>query len=297
VLIVGHGSLTSAAGLAATLPHVERAWICRLETRRGFGKPPKGRAYLATDVATAGRAVLRGARVEPGAAPGASGFEGLAVEVGPATALAVAIREGYPEPCWRRLADAAGPRGPAALLLELAREAGDDALVYRRRLHEVAGPTTMSAYHYLPHPVDLGPDAEPALTYVGPEVGETGDPGATESCKTILPAGFAPVTLAGLWDVTRAAFGAEFQHERQLRYAKLVLLAAAHGLDVSDLGHDGPAAAPVRALIRSWTADRVPLEVERRALRDALGEAAYAAAFVAEGLEAALERSGLWGLV
>ena len=115
--------------------------------------------------------------------------------------LPLARREGYPEPGWRRLLDAAGARGLPALLLDLARGTGDDPLAYRRALREVAGPSDLEAYHYVPHPVVT--DAEPALCFVAPDRGETGDP-ACGAAKAATPQ-LRPLRLDRLYaDAPRA---------------------------------------------------------------------------------------------
>jgi hypothetical protein len=290
--VIGYGSLTSARGLGRSLAGVEGCWPVRVEARRRFGKPPQGRCYLAMDLHDLPAAVLRAERIDlrspSGHTAGGAAFHGLLLAVGPDEAVQLARREGYPPRCWERVCAAAGPRGPAAFLLDLAHAVGDDVLDYRRALREVAGPTPLDAYHYLPHPVDT--DREPALIYVPPEPGRTGD-AAVDSRKAILPGEVVLGVLDTLFEVGGLAFGAAFDAARQQHYVELCLLGAAHGLDVSDLLGQLSPTDPTTELLARWRSDLDQLREEQRGLREVAGPD-YARWFEPD-LDAALRRSGL----
>lgn len=280
VSFVGYGSLMSAEGLGANLGGVADARRARLGSQRGFAKPAQRGGCLAMDVAT-GRATLATSEGE--------GFGCLLLSVRVEATGALARREGYPRSCWARLVAAAGAAGPAAFLLELARGCGDDVLDYRRALWGVTGPTPLEACHYVPHPVETG--AEPAIVFVSPNAGETGDP-TRPSAKAPYPS-LRPVPLG---DVLEAApLFPELDVDRQLRYVELCLLSAAHGVWLGDLLEGLGADHPVRGMLKAWRRDPRPLRAERDALRrvPALRSATeYARRFPAT-LEEAMQQSGI----
>ncbi len=256
--VLGYGSLMSAHGLGPQAPLVRDAWPARVAATRAFAKPTS-RGTVAMDLVGQPRATVSATRASHG-----DGFGGLLLLVDARESAPLARREAYPEAGWRRLVDAAGARGLAALLLDLARGAGDDVLAYRRALREVAGPCELEAYHYLPHPVAT--DAEPAVVFVCPAAGETGDP-ARDSIKAAAPA-LRPSRLDRLYADGPRGLGGAFDAAAQALYVDKCLRARAHGLDLDDLLGEGPALDdPTARLLAAWRADPAPLEAERAALR------------------------------
>lgn len=272
--VLGYGSLMSAHGLGPQAPLVRDAWPARLAARRAFAKPTS-RGTVAMDLVDLPRATLAASRRQE-----APGVGALLLLVDATESAALARREAYPERAWRRLLEAAGARGLAALLLELARGAGDDVVAYRRALREVAGPSDLPASHYLPHP--LTTDDEPAVVFVAPACGETGDP-ACESIKASAPA-LAPSLLDRLFERGPRGLGERFDERGQATYVEKCLRAMAHGLDLADLlGAGLDAHDPSARLLATWVADPALLEAERQALRAAVpalrGPGAYARRF------------------
>jgi hypothetical protein len=254
--VLGYGSLMSAKGLAPQAAAVRDAWPARLAARRRFGKPTTRTGVVALDL-DCPRATLDARRGHDG-----DGIGAALLLLDPAQSQPLAKREGYPEPAWRRLLDAAGVRGLPALLLDLARGTGDDPLAYRRALREVAGPSDLDAYHYLPHPVAT--DGEPALAFVAPDVGCTGD-ARCDSAKVVAPR-LVPALLDRLHAAREQWPG--FDPLAQALYVEKCLLATAHGIDVSDLLGDGLLQDdPTARLLAGWRIDPSPLEAEREALR------------------------------
>lgn len=279
--VLGYGSLMSARGIGPQADAVLDLWPARAAGRRWFAKPTTRTGAICMDV-EAERATLEARLVATGdALPEGPSFGAMLLRVDARETLPLARREGYPEPAWRRLLDAAGARGLPALLLDLARGTGDDVLAYRRALREVAGPSDLDRYHYLPHPVAT--NGEPALAFVAPACGETGDP-ACESAKDAAPA-LRPTLLDRLY---RAPAFAGFAPAAQEGYVEKCLLAQAHGIDTSDLLGDGLVGDdPTARLLARWRAEPALLEAEREALRalvPALRDpAAYARRFVRTG--------------
>ncbi len=260
--VLGYGSLMSAHGLGPQAPLVRDAWPARVGGRRAFAKPTS-RGTVAMDLVELPRATV-GATRAGGDPDRGDRFGGLLLLVDAAASHALARREAYPEAAWRRLLEAAGARGLAALLLDLARGTGDDVLAYRRALREVAGPCDLEAYHYLPHPVVT--DAEPAVVFVSPACGETGDP-ACDSVKASTPA-LRPCRLDRLYADGARGLAGRFDAAAQASYVDKCLRAVAHGLDVSDLMGDGLTLDdPTASLLAAWRADAAVLEGERAALR------------------------------
>ncbi len=286
IRFVGYGSLMSARGLGTQLDGLVALSLFHVDSVRRFAKPSQRGGCLAMDVATP-TATLQGHALTPGEAPSHQGFEGVLMEVEPGPSPGLARREGFPADCWQRLLDAAGAAGPGAFLCDLAREADSDVLAYRRALHAVTDPFSLSTVHYLPHPVETLDG--PAVIFVSPEVGATGCP--TESAKARRPAR-DPLDLRRLFEQDEASYPG-FDPALQARYVELCLLAAVHGVYVGDLVPEGlPELHPAAALLRRWSRDRAPLLEERAALRAALGGERYDAAFATD-LDVALERSGL----
>lgn len=258
--VLGYGSLMSARGIGPQAGAVLDLWPARATGRRSFAKLTQRTGAICMDV-DAPRATLE-ARLasDAGLDPDAPSFGAMLLRVDAAQTLPLAKREGYPEPAWRRLLDAAGARGLPALLLDLARGTGDDVLAYRRALREVAGPSDLDVYHYLPHPVAT--TAEPALAFVAPACGETGDP-ACDSAKRHAP-DLGRTLLDRLYQTKLAGFVPEAQEA----YVEKCLLAQAHGIDVSDLLGDGLVEGdPTARLFARWRAEPALLEAEREALR------------------------------
>jgi hypothetical protein len=280
---VGYGSLMSAEGLGRQLDAVESASIFAIDAPRRFAKPSQRGGCLAMDV-TIDQATLSGRVASPDDPPGPC--EGLLISVRPDGVRGLVRREGYGPECWDRLHRAAGREGVAAFLLRLAEEADDDVLAYRRALHAVAGPSSFSASHYLPHPVRTGAGA--AVVFVAPDPGRTGIPGV-DSAKAAYPK-LTPRSSADLFDLDDAVYPG-FDPARQTWYLELCLRAAAHGVFVGDLIpaslHD---AHPVAALLARWRDDPAPLEAERSRLAAAVAN--YGECF-ASTLAQALTRSGL----
>lgn len=271
--VLAYGSLMSAHGLGAEAALVRDAWPARAAGRRAFAKPALGRGLLAMDLVAPARATLEATRGDAPAAEGeGEGFDAMLLRLDAAASPALARREGYPAACWARLLAAAGARGLPALLLDLARGTGDDVLAYRRALRAVAGPGDLDAYHYVPHPVVTR--GEPAVVFVAPAPGETGDP-ARDSAKAACP-GLRPALLDRLFEEGARALGARFDASAQGAYVERCLRAAAHGLDLGDLAGEG-AAAP-RPEAPALEAEREALRALVPALRDA---GAYARRFPA----------------
>jgi hypothetical protein len=275
----------SAFGIGPQAGAVRDLWPARAAGSRAFAKPTPARGTIAMDLASAKdppRATFEARRGVDAPGDGPS-FGALLLRFDASATLPLARREGYPEPAWRRLLDAAGPRGLPALLLDLARGTGDDVVAYRRALREVAGPSDLDAYHYLPHPVLT--DAEPALCFVAPERGETGDPtcGAAKAATPHL----RPLRLDRLYAEAPRVMSA-FSAEAQATYVDKCLRAAAHGLCVRDLLGDGLLEGdPTARMFAAWRADPSVLEAEREALRALVpgirDRAAYARRFPQAG--------------
>ncbi len=284
--IVGYGSLMSARGLGAQLAAVRDLSPFHLATRRVFAKPSQRGGCLAMDVVVTS-ATLQGRTARAEDSPQGDGFEGILLTVDVEASPALARREGYPPDCWRRLLAVAGARGLPALLLELARDADDDVVAYRRALHALAGPFTLSAVHYLPHPVET--DAGPAIVFVAPVVGTTGC--ELSSAKAAVP-GLAPRGLHDLFTLDDTSYPG-FDPALQARYVELCLLAACHGIYVGDLlPRDLPDEHPARVLLRRWAQDPEPLRQERAGFESLVGAKAYASS-CGDTLDTALARSGL----
>ncbi|MCO5170060.1 MAG: hypothetical protein M9894_27305 [Planctomycetes bacterium] len=275
----------TAHGLGAEAALVLDAWPARVSGRRAFAKPALGRGLLAMDVVAPPRATLEARRDDAG-----DGFGAMLLWIDAGASAALARREGYSPACWARLLAAAGPRGLPALLLDLARGTGDDLLAYRRALRAVAGPLDQDAYHYVPHPVVTC--AEPALAFVAPDPGQTGDPGR-DSAKAACPA-LRPALLDRLDDEGPRALPGRFDPAAQAAYVERCLRAAAHGLDVGDLLGDGLRLDARTA--RLPAAER--LEEERGALRALVAPLrdprAYARRFPRAGLAATLTAPRWW---
>jgi hypothetical protein len=300
VFTVGYGSLTSARGLGRHGRGIQDGWLVRLHgVRRRFAKPSQRSACLAMDLEPGHGAILDAERVHAHDPPGrGQAFEGLLLVYAAAETPDVARREGYAPALWERLRERAGPAGLAAFLLDLAQQAGDDVVAYRRALRDAAGPNPLQAYHYLPHPVRT-PEG-PAVIFVAPEPGQTGDP-ERDSAKAALRA-YRPGRLDRVYQGARAAF-AERAHEAdaaQTRYVELCLLGAAHGIRVRDLVDSGPLrGCPTAALLDRWRQDPAPLTEERDALRALIPtwrDDAHHARVAGADLTTALRRSGLFEL-
>lgn len=285
---VGYGSLMSAEGLGPQLDAVFEASIVRIDAPRRLGKPSQRGGCLAMDLSIE-RATVSGRVASPDEPPGPC--EGLLIGVRPSGVHGLVRREGYGPGCWDRLAAAAATSrvGVAAFLARLAEEAGDDVLAYREALHGVAGESSFSASHYLPHPflVGEGPGEGPAIVFVAPNPGETGIPGV-DSAKAAYPK-LTPRTAADVFELDDATYPG-FDPVRQTWYLELCLRAAAHGVFVGDLVPD-PAPEQIAGLLRGWRDDPAPLEAERTRLATAV-ESAYPERFGAS-LAQALTRGGI----
>lgn len=256
--VLGYGSLMSVHGLGPHAPLARDVWPARVAARRAFAKPTS-RGTVAMDLVEVQTAAITASRDGSSA-----GFGGVLLLVDATESAALAKREAYPLPCWRRLLEAAGARGLAALLLDLARGTGGDVVAYRRALREVAGPCDLEAYHYVPHPVVT--DAEPALVFVSPACGETGD-AACDSVKALTPA-LRPCRLDRLYADGARGLAERFDRAAQEAYVDKCLRATAHGLDLSDLLGEGLGLDdPTARLLAGWRADPTVLEGERAALR------------------------------
>lgn len=295
-MVVGYGSLASARGLGRHARGVQDGWLVAVEGARRFAKPAQRRTCLAMDLEPGHAAALEGRRVAAADPPPAAGFEGLLLVYEAGETHDVARREGYPPRLWERLLERAGPRGLAAFLLELAEEAGGEPVAYRAALREASGPYELPVYHYVPHPVRT-PEG-PAVIFVAPEPGQTGDP-ARESCKASLP-DYRPGLLDCVYQGARAAYALEEDDGVQAGYVEVCLLAAAHGTSVRDLKGAGvDPADPTGSLLASWRADPSPLERERQALRALIPswrEDHRHRERAGRDLDAALRRSGLLDL-
>jgi hypothetical protein len=292
-LFVGYGSLMSAEGLGRQLEHVVDARPVRLETTRRFAKPAQRGGCLAMDVALKGASVTGAvlSAADAPSSPGEHACEGLLITVASDGQGDLVRREGFSPRCWGRIRAAAGPSGAAEFLLGLAEAAGDDVLGYREALQGVAGGSTFTASHYLPHPVRTATHA--AVIFVAPAVGVTGIPGI-DSAKAAFP-NLRPHSINDVFGIDQDTFPG-FDAARQAWYAELCLRAAAHGIWIADLLPTGATAKhPVTQLLATWRDDPTPLHKERErlaqipALRD---PSAFTERFGAS-LDAALARSGL----
>lgn len=268
VWVLGYGSLMSWTGLGAQRDLVRDAWPARVVARRAFDKPAIT-GMIAMDLMAPARATLRGRRDQPGVGDEALGpgpvIGAMLLHLQADGTTPLAKREGYPEPAWRRLLELAGARGLGHLLLDVARATGDDPLAYRRALRELAGPSDLDCYHYVPHPVDLG-DEEPAVAFVAPARGASGDLGC-DSAKAHYP-GQRPLLLHELYRAGPQVLPGLFDPERQRVYVEKCYLGHAHGIDVTDL-HGGPLHDddPTARMLESWRRAPRLLHDEQEAFR------------------------------
>jgi len=284
ILVLGYGSLMSAKGLGPQAPAVLDMWPARLAAWRTFDKPADT-GFIAMDLVAPRRATLHarratsadtrevdqtlevaaGTTTTPALRPDSGRAIGAALVLFDAAGTtALAKREGYCTGNWDRLVAAAGERGLGAFLLDLARTNADDPLGYRRALAEVAGPAELDCFHYLPHPVET--DGDPAVAFIAPEPGRTGDP-RVDSVKLRWPSSY-PVRLHELHRAGTRILEGGYDAERQHGYVEKCCLAMAHGIDVSDL-FAGPLCPNDRSssLLAGWRSDPTAWREEQAALR------------------------------
>ncbi len=116
-LFLGYGSLQSARGLGRQLEGLRDVRPQSLGVRRFFQKPAQRSGCLAMDLELEEASLKTSLEVPEGS----TRAEGLLLEVADEQVPALVRREGYAPACWERVVQAAGVRGPAAFLLDLAR--------------------------------------------------------------------------------------------------------------------------------------------------------------------------------
>jgi len=287
---VGYGSLMSAYGLGPQLSGILDARRVAIAAGRGFHKPAQRGGVLAMDLQVSQtEAALRGVLLGP-LEPLPTGHVGaLLLEVRAEAVPPLTRREGYAKASWAAL-EAAASGAVAPLLLRLA--AGRCLRAYREALWELTGPSPLQAAHYLPHPLRVEGLEQPALVFLAPDPGWTGDP-ELPSAKAPFPL-LAPSLLDRIHLSGPAAFPS-YDPVRQGSYARMCFLAAAHGVHVADLLGGPPEPGALTPELLASLSSREAFAEERRALQviPALSSArGYAARFPSE-LEQALQLAGL----
>jgi hypothetical protein len=264
--VLGYGSLMSAHGLGPQAPLLRDLWPACVVGRRVFDKPAPQRGFIAMDVERPPRATLVARRILTEACrptSDAGAFVGALLLLEAEGTALLARREGYPMVAWERLRQAAGERELGELLLDLARQTGDDPAAYRAALRELGGPSDLPAYDYLPHPVDTG-SGPPAVAFLAPGHGHTSDP-VCDSTKAHCASW--PMALDRLYrDGPRAM--ATFDARVQEGYVRKCALGAAHGMDLTDmlgtgLAPDDPTARMFERWRREANTERCELTRER----------------------------------
>jgi len=278
--LIGYGSLMSGLGLAtlSTLP-VSAASPVRLHNcRRGFGKLSRfGNRYAM---------VLDPIRLdEPlSAAPlnqSTGGVEALAVTIALDALERVAVREGYRADVIRSLAEqaAATGLGLASFLSTLLVTSGFDCGGYRRQLYELTG---FASAHYIPHPVWLT-GGEFAITFLAPGPEGSGS-------DAVVPVRVATgvtkrLSLLEAWQ--------RKPNQSQVEYGVMCLLAAVHGISLSDVLEGLARDSPLMDLLNARLETERPQERQRFMKLLGLRDEAYSQSFPARARDDNGERARL----